>query len=81
MNFNTWIDTFVEEKEINLEERFEVEGEVYGTNDFSYGVIVEHMKVAPASEQAQIKNVIVQIDFKNGDVKHFFRHLGQALAA
>ena len=77
--FNNWIDTLVEEKGIDLEECFEVEGPS-GTNVIPYGVIVEHMKIAPTSEQRKIKDVLVMIDFKNGDILHFFRHLGQAIA-
>ena len=80
MTFTKWINTFIEEKNINLEDTFEVEGPS-GTNVIPYGVIVEHILIAPKHEQANIKNVIVNIDFRNGDVKHFFRHLGKAIAA
>ena len=79
MKFENWIETFIEEKNINLDDIFEVEGES-GTNIMSYGVIVEHILIAPVQEQEKIKNVLVQIDFKNGDPLHFFRHLGQAIA-
>lgn len=78
--FNNWLDTFISEKGIDLEETFDVEGPS-GTNVIPYGVIVEHMKKSNAAEQAKLKNAIVYIDFKNGDVRHFFRHLGQAIAA
>ena len=33
------------------------------------------------AEQAKLKNVLVKIDFANGDVRHFMRHLAGALAA
>ncbi len=33
------------------------------------------------AERAKIKQTIVMIDFRNGDVLHFFRHLAQAVAA
>lgn len=79
MKFQTWLETFIEEKNIDLEQTFEVEGPS-GTNTMSYGVIKEHMEIAPAHEQEQIKNVLVKIDFQNGDVCHFFRHLGKAIA-
>lgn len=72
--FTTWLHTFLDEKNIDLEERFEVEN-----NNFSYGVIVEHMEITSKEEQAKIKDVMVQIDFRNGDVKHFMRHLAKAL--
>lgn len=80
MKFNKWLDTFIEEKGIDLEQTFDVEGPQWGTNTIPYGVIVEHMKVASPAEQSKIKDVIVQIDFRNGDVLHFFRHLGKAIA-
>ena len=80
MNFNKWIDTLVAEKNIDLDEDFTVAGKVYGMNFFTYGVIVEAIKTASAEEKKAIKNMIVKIDFLNGDIKHYFRHLAQALA-
>ncbi len=79
MTFNKWLDTFIEEKGINLHQTFDVEGRT-GLNVIPYGVVIEHMKIAPKSEQASIKNMLVRIDFANGDVKHFLRHLGKAIA-
>lgn len=42
-------------------------------------VVKEHIFIAPVKEQEQIANVIRQIDFKNGDVNHFLKHLAQAI--
>jgi len=80
MTFNQWLDTFIEEKGIDLEQSFETEGPEWGTNVIPYGVIVERIKIAPPAEKAKIKDIIVKIDFKNGDILHFFRHLGKAIA-
>lgn len=80
MTFTKWIDTFNEEKEVDLETVFEVEGKTTGPNFIPAAVVVEHIKIASKQEQAQIKNTLVMIDFKNGDVMHFYRHLAQALA-
>jgi hypothetical protein len=77
-NFQNWLDTFVAEKGVDLEQRFELEGPS-GTNSFSYGVIVEAIKQTSGSEMRAIKTTIVKIDFCNGDVCHYFRHLAQAL--
>ena len=77
--FNQWLDTFIQEKGINLDEQFEVEGAM-GTNYMQYYNVVAEIKTAPKSEQDRIKDMIVAIDFANGDVKHFFRHLAQAIA-
>jgi len=78
--FCNWLDTFNSEKGLDLETVFTVEGKETGANFIPAAVVVEHMKIAGKQEQAQIKNVIVAIDFKNGDVMHFYKHLAQALA-
>jgi hypothetical protein len=79
MTFNKWLDTFVSEKELDTEKVFEVEGQS-GPNFIPCGVVIEHIKIAPAREQQAIKQMIVKIDFCNGDVMHFFNHLAQAIA-
>ena len=78
-NFNNWLDTFIDEKNINKHDTFEINKN--GTlNIISYESIIDHIKITSKQEQEQIKKTIVKIDFFNGDVLHFFRHLGQALA-
>jgi len=72
--FSKWLDTFIEEKGIDPEEYFTIQD-----NHIPYGVVLEHIKIAPSHEQEKIKDMLVKIDFKNGDVKHFLRHLSQAL--
>jgi len=79
-NFTKWLDTFIDEKGIDPEKMMEVEGPS-GTNFIPVGCILEIMKEqSPAPEQAKIKDTIVKIDFHNGDVLHFFRHLAAAVA-
>jgi len=80
MKFNTWIDTFLEEKGIDLEETFEIKTKLGTSNIIPYAVIIEHMKIASPADQNAIKELLIMIDFKNRDVKHFLRHLGQAIA-
>ena len=75
MSFNNWLDTFISEKGIDLEEYFEVQGHM-----IPYGVVIEHIKITTEQEQKQIRDIIVKIDFRNGDIRDFFRHLGLALA-
>jgi hypothetical protein len=79
MRFSTWIDTFIEEKGIDCEQTLEVEGAT-GLNIIPVGALVDAMKQAPAHEQRGIKDMIVKIDFRNGDVLDYFRHLAQAIA-
>ncbi len=73
-----WIDGFVSEKELDTEHVFEVEG-ASGPNFIPLAVVVEHIKIATERERAQIKNVLVKIDFVNGDTMRFFAHLAKAI--
>ena len=79
MSFKTWIETMMEEKGVDLEQHFEFT--VDGTpNIMPYGVVVEAAIAASPAEQKQIKDKLVFIDFKNGDVRHFLRFLGECMA-
>lgn len=78
-SFDRWIDTFIEEKGIDTEYLLTVEG-LLGKNYIPVGCVIEAMKEAPKNEQQAIKNMIVKIDFVNGDVIDFFRHLAEAIA-
>ncbi len=78
--FSKWIDTFVSEKGIDSEKILEVEANATA-HFIPVGCVVEAMKSANKVEQAGIKTTIVKIDFCNGDVLHFFRHLATGLAS
>lgn len=79
MNTNKYIDRFFEEKAIP-ETTFEVMSE-NGTPNFINNVsVIEQIKIAPANEKDEIVHIIRQIDFKNGDVNHFLKHLAGAMA-
>ena len=80
MNFKKWIDTFLSEKGIDLDHMFDVQGPEWGSNFMSVGVIVEHMKIAPKTEQNAIKDMLVRIDFANASVLDYLKHLAGALA-
>jgi hypothetical protein len=77
--FQTWLSTFISEKGIDTEEILTVTGPS-GPNHIPVGCLVEAINQAPAHEQSAIKTTIVKIDFFNGDVLHYFRHLAQAIA-
>lgn len=77
--FNKWLDTFIEEKGIDLQQVIEIKTES-NTHYFEVGNIIENIKATTPEEQAEIKDMIVKIDFHNGDVVDYFRHLAQALA-
>lgn len=79
MNFAAWIDTFLQEKGTDLDQFLEVEGDS-GLNMIPVGVVVEAIKDAATHEQVQIKNMLVKIDFVNGDHMDFIKHLAKAIA-
>ncbi|KXO91062.1 Uncharacterised protein (plasmid) [Tsukamurella tyrosinosolvens] len=78
--FDTWIDTFIEEKGLDIEHRFDVEGPEWGWNSIPFSIVIDTAKHTTPAEQAQIKKTLVDIDFHNGDAMHFFEHLAKALA-
>ena len=78
MKFKQWLETFIGESGLDMDEEFQILGPS-GVNYFTYKVIKEFMLIASKKEQESIKNTIVMIDFKNGDVLHFFRHLAKAV--
>lgn len=77
--FNKWLDTFIDEKGIDLEQVIEIKTET-NVHYFEIGNIIANIKATTPEEQAGIKDMIVKIDFYNGDVVDYFRHLAQALA-
>lgn len=78
-SFNKWLDTFVEEKGIDLGQILEIKTE-NNTHYFEVGNVIENIKATTPEEQEEIKNMIIKIDFYNGDVVDYFKHLAQALA-
>jgi hypothetical protein len=79
MTFTKWLETFVAEKGLDTDQVFAVEGKS-GTNHIPLECVLDAIKSAPAHEQAGIKSMVVKIDFRNGDVCHYFKHLAQAIA-
>ena len=78
-NFKNWLDTFIDEKDLPMEDTFTIDKN--GTmNIMSYKTIYEHMLIANDQEQEQIKNMIVKIDYMNGNILNFFQYLGKLIA-
>lgn len=77
-SFNQWLDTFIQEKGIDLDYTFTIEDEGI-THIFELGNVIENIKTTSIEEQNAIKDMIVKIDFNNGDVVDYFKHLSKAL--
>ncbi len=76
---NTFFETFFAEKDLT-EQIYEIEmlGSLHLIPTES---VIEKIKTTQGEEAKQIENILRQIDFKNGDVHHFLRHLATAMAA
>lgn len=77
-SFSKWFDTFLAEKSLPAAS-WELTAADGTTHWIDSDVVVEAIHGAPAGEQRGIKSTLVKIDFVNGNVNDFFRHLAQAL--
>jgi hypothetical protein len=79
MNFNDWLDTFVDEKGLDPNHLFDfvVDGQAH---IFALAVVIEYIKNVDRATKRTIKKNIVYIDFKNGDVMHFFEYMAKGIA-
>lgn len=75
--YEKWIRTFIEEKGLDIDLEFTIEHN-NTTHFITLGFIIDLIVKAQKQEQEQIKNKIVYIDFRNGDVIHFFEFLANA---
>lgn len=75
-----WFKTFFEEK--NLSSKiYEVTSENGTVNMIDSEIVIDTLiNRANNIEQARAKNILVKIDFMNGDIHHFLNHLAGALA-
>jgi hypothetical protein len=77
--FNQWLDTFIQEKGIDPEQSFEIEGES-GTNYMTYENVIETLKQVDSGEQFLFYERVVRLDFYNQPIEPFLEHLAQAIA-
>ena len=83
MTTSTFFATFFEEKALT-EEIYEVESKndsIFGTTHLiPTSAVIEKIKTTRGNEAKQIEGILRKIDFANGDVHHFLRHLAQSMA-
>ena len=73
-NFNSWFSTFINEKNLPYV-AWEIVDHSGMTHFIDSDVVIETIKNASSYDQRKIKETLIKIDFHNGDVIHFFRHL------
>lgn len=80
MTFEKWLKTFIAEKNIDPELILEVEGPELGTNLIPVEVLIDAICSAPRVEREAIRKMMIRIDFMNGNILDYFRHLAKAIA-
>ena len=78
--FNNWFQTFLDEKSVPYAS-WKIQDETGTTNFIDNDVVIEHIKIAPDHEQTKIRDILVKIDFQNGDVNHFLHYLAKGLVS
>lgn len=76
---NSFFYRFFEEKDIP-DRVFDVEDSTGMSHSIPNSVVVEHIAQASRREQKQIEGILRKIDFANGDVNHFLKHMAGAVA-
>lgn len=79
MKFEKWLDVFLSEKGIDLEEIIVVDGPS-GENHLPVACLVELMKRAPEHERKGLKVMMVKLDFLNAPIRPYLAHLAKAVA-
>ena len=76
-----YLETLISEKGLDLEGTIiEVEGQDWGLNIIELGAVVDYIMASGTANQAKVKDTLVKIDFHNGDVMHFFKHVAKFMA-
>lgn len=76
--FEKWLNIFIKEKGIDTSQEFKsTENGI--SMIFSYQDVLNNIKSTSENEQKQIKDMMVKIDFNNGDIEDYLRHLSKAL--
>jgi len=78
MNFDKWFDTFLEEKNLPFV-KWEIKDKNGEINFIDSDFIIETIKECYVPEKIKIKNMLVKIDFANGNVNDYFKHLATGL--
>lgn len=73
-----YLKTFFEEKQLP-HQSWEIQDQNGTSHYIDSDVVIEALMNAPAQEQEQAANIIRKIDFMNGDVNHFLKHLATGL--
>lgn len=79
MLFKNWLETFIEEKNIDLSDTIDAQGPS-GLNIIPIGCVIEYIESSPSEVQKNIKAAMVKIDFLNGNVIKYFEYIAVYMA-
>jgi len=72
------LQRFFNEKDLPFQQ-WDLTSEDGSFHIISNEAVIEHIMITSGSEREQIKGVLRKIDFANGNVNHFLKHLAQGL--
>lgn len=70
-----YLTTLIEEKGAELDDTIKIDGH-FG---LTWSVLVDFIDNQPASQHADIKAMLVKIDFHNGDIFNFLTYLAKSM--
>lgn len=78
MEFDNWLDTFLKEKDIDIEfKQFFVEHNGY-MHIIDIDQLINLCKKTDISQKVKIKETLVKLDFKNQNILDYFEYLAKA---
>jgi hypothetical protein len=77
---NDFITTYFKEADVDTTRTYTVESENGTVNYIQASNVIEQIKQTRGQERKRIERIIRKIDFKNGDIHHFLKHLASAMA-
>ena len=81
MNTRNYLTNLINEKaNISMETTIEVEGKEWGLNIIPFEAIVETICNIDKATQNKCLHNLIMIDYKNGDVMHFFTYIAKFIA-
>ncbi len=80
MDFNKWLEVFLEEKGINIDKIFDFVNSKGIWNLMPLEIVIEYIKQLPNIVKYKIKTMLVKIDFFNKDVYQFFEYLAKGIS-
>ena len=74
------LSTFFAEKDFTIQ-TYEVTSPITRDLHLTTDVVIERILNTQGQERQQVTGILQQLDFRNGDFHHFFKHLATGLAA